>query len=58
MNFWNYVRDRSGINDVGHRLTAIEDELAKLRKKVVRKPKRYDQIERGRSRAAHPSRHH
>ena len=57
MNFWQWVQRRFGITAINEQLAALESELARLRKKVIRKPKRYDQIERQRSRYRHPARH-
>lgn len=64
MKFWNWLRGKLAVTTTNNRLAAIElntaamaEELGKLRKKVVRKPRRYDQVERDRSRSAHPTRH-
>lgn len=64
MKFWNWLRNKLAITTTNQRLAAIEKntqainvELAKLRKKVVRKPQRYDEVQCAQSRAAHPARH-
>ena len=55
--FWPWVQSRLAITTTNERLSAVESEVARLRKKVIRKPKTYEQIERRRSCARHPGRH-
>lgn len=58
MKFWNWIQDRLGITALSAEVSSNTEELARLRKKVTRKPKRFDQIERKRSQRRHPNRHH
>ncbi len=50
MKFWQWIQNRLGVTAINEQLVELELELARLRKKVVRKPDSYDQIERTRSR--------
>ena len=58
MKFWQWIQNRLGVTAINEQLVDLELELARLRKKVVRKPERQDQIERKRSMYRHADRHH
>ena len=48
--FWNWLRERLGIDDLRTDLNANTREIRHLKKKVTSKPQRYDEIERSRKR--------